>query len=161
MDKGDLHWRTHRAAYHAAALATLGSSPEWDSALREYMKRRVLANADMEFGASYRSEEKRLRIRWSLEAKFGKSWRTDPRAEAESLSLDTFTEADDAATFDDFTRPLFRAAHSLALTPAPTFEAACFKQLMMETEAVYCDGDMPRDCMEIVEEDFTRLAGVL
>lgn len=161
MSVSDIDWRTHRATYHAAALAALGGSPEWDVALRAYIHRRVLANADMEFGASYRSEDSRMRIRWDLEARFGKGYRQHPDAADEVAELDAFVDQDDAATYENFSRPLFHAAHQLALTPAPSLEAACFKQLMMETEEIYCDGDMPRDCMEIVEEDFARLAGVL
>jgi hypothetical protein len=52
---------------------------------------------------------------------------------------------------------MWKAAIALALTPAPDLAAALYKIEVIKHEELDNDRDIPRDPMELVAEDMTRL----
>jgi len=146
-----------RMVFHQAALATLGADAAWDRAVLAFIKADVLQHADLEFGAAAKHQAKDYRARIGLESRYGKEWRLNPAAQAlRDQIYDEAIAADDAWT-RDYCAPFWQAGRELALTPAPTMAAAVFKANVIEKAEIWNDSAFPRDAMEIVIEEMTRL----
>ncbi|QCI92134.1 hypothetical protein [Novosphingobium sp. EMRT-2] len=156
---GLVHDIAARAAYATVALGTLGTCPIWDAAVSAYLCRLTLQNADAEFGSLAKSIDETTRLSMSMKQRHGERWCENPAlADTRSRIAREDLAANDQWT-DDFCRPLWRAANELAATPAPTLAAATFKALMIEYEEVWNDTNFSADCMDILQADFSRLAG--
>ncbi|MFC4293560.1 hypothetical protein ACFO0A_00650 [Novosphingobium tardum] len=138
------------------ALANTGSA-EWDDRLAEYLRLDALTRADLAFGPFGDANEKFEWTKYSLEHKYGTSFERDPRAAAEwSETFDRLHEAEQLH-FQARGKHSWLAACELCLTPAPNLSAALFKIEVIKREERDCFEDMPRDPMELVQEDMDRL----
>ncbi|WP_066561006.1 hypothetical protein [Croceicoccus bisphenolivorans] len=153
----DIDTIAKRVALHGAALATLGTDPAWDKALRAYLRADALQQADLEFGETAKGQERRKLECIMLADRYGPEWRKHPGAEAERRRIFEEGEESDKRWTERFCKPYWRASRELALTPAPTIAAAMFKATMIESDEVWNDCDFPADCMEILQSDFARL----
>ena len=135
------------------------TTDEWGLRMAEYLRAAALQRADEAFGALAKvAEECTLRdIR--LEARFGPGFRSIPEARAimDRTPTSGMRDSDDAHC-EDFCKPLWQAQRELAATPAPNLAAALFKVHLIEEAELDNDSVFQRDCMEIVQADFARLA---
>lgn len=150
---------TQCATLHSAALATLGSDPTWDKALKAYLRADALQRADSEFGALDKASAAFRRSRWALEDMYGPNWSGVPKATAEHQPAFAAMQAAEDRWAQTFCQVLWRTSRELALTPAPTIAAAMFKATLIEIEDLSNDCDFPADPMEVLQADFARLAG--
>lgn len=155
----DIRYITERVAFTSQALATLGGSPEWDAALRDYLACEALSYADGEFGDFAKANEVDDRRRYDLEARYGKDPRSDSNGAIEWEAMWEAIRAAEERQADQYLRPLWKAGRALAQTPAPTFQAAVFKTTFIARDEVWNDGSMEADCMALIAEDFARLQG--
>lgn len=155
--------RTAMAAelgYTSAALETLGTCPLWDARMINYLSLMTLGSADAAFGTLAQIERKLDETRRDTEIKYGKAWRmTQDGAELSAALHEADLAAGDAHSAT-YIEPYERTAIDLACTPAPTLRAAIFKTRLIRWVELDNHISMPRDPMEIVAEDFARLAAM-
>ena len=157
-----------------AALSALASSPlalggslataadvdrtEWDRRLFDYQRLDASQNADADFGQYRKSEDEFTMSKARIERAYGKHFNRHPEAVAEWEKVwARLTEAEERR-YQAFLLPMWEAAIALAMTPAPDLTAALYKIEVIKHEDLDNDRNMPRDPMEIVAEDMTRLA---
>lgn len=150
---------TARAVFTQFALSTTGIDPVWDKALHAYLRADALQHAVSQFGPLAQVEEKRQHAQIELEAKYGRNWTSHPDTEQRRGELDKECSAAETDWSERHCRPFWRAGRELAATPAPSMPAALFKAVLIEQDEVWNDGDFPLDAMQVLHEDFARLAG--
>ncbi|MGD9664944.1 MAG: hypothetical protein AB7U34_07040, partial [Novosphingobium sp.] len=57
-----------------------------------------------------------------------------------------------------YCEPFWKAANELALVPSPSIAAAAFKAALIERDEVWNDKNFPADAMQVLHDDFARLA---
>ena len=147
-----------KLALTSQAASTMGFDPKWDAAVANFLRTFSLWQADEEYGAKAKVDEAWQASHILLESRFGKGWKHHPDAAAEIEQADAAYQAGEDAHHEAFVAPYWKALRDLAGTPAPSIAAATFKQLLIQSEEVWNDSAMEVDCMQIVVEDFTRLA---
>lgn len=148
-----------KLALTGQATSTLGTDANWDRGIRNFLRRYALWNADSEFGSKAKAYDASGREALYLECKFGKGWKHHPQAQADvRRRFEAVSKAEDESS-ERYLLPYWESIRDLALIPAPTIEAASFKQLLIEAEELWNDPAMKADCMQIVIDDFERLAG--
>ena len=150
---------TYKLAVTQQALATMGADTDWDARITAYLRTYHLMEADEEFGVGGRANEAALAKRIELEGRYGKGYRQHPAAQAEYEALKAMEQTAEDERHRDFVAPHWAALRELAVTPAPTLAAACFKQFLIQSDEIWNDGALGADCMQIVIDDFARLAG--
>ena len=146
--------------YQAASnpmLAQTGNAA-WDKAFADYVCFDALQDADHTFGGYAAALEDHTLTKVRLIERFGKAYSATPEAAAEAeAAFEKVSEAERTREAK-YLRPYWKSAIALAMTPAPNLAAAIFKVQLVKREQLERDGDMPRDPMEIVNEDMARLA---
>lgn len=148
---------TYKSVLTQQALGTMGANSDWDARITAFLSTLHLMHADEAFGAKSKTDEAASWVAIKLEGKFGKGWKQHPDASAEVALLDVSEKAADEAHHQSFIAPYWAAMRGIALTPAPTLAAACFKQSIIQSDEVWNDSAMDADCMQIVADDFARL----
>lgn len=149
---------TYKLALTNQALSTMGVDAEWDARITAFLSTMHLMHADEEFGAKGKADEAASKVAIKLESRFGKGWEDNPGASEEVRLLSISVKAAEDAHHQTFVAPYWAAMRRIALTPAPTLTAACFKQFIIQSDEIWNDSDMEADCMQIVVDDFARLA---
>lgn len=149
----------YRLALTSQAMTTLGVDPGWDGAVSDFLRTFSLWQADENFGTYSKASEAWGLATLDLTRRFGDDWEhslagaRDHRAAREALRI-----AEDAH-HEDFVVPYWKALRDLTATPAPTIQAACFKTMLIQCEEIWNDSAMEANCMQLVQDDFARLAG--
>lgn len=149
---------TVRAAMTTRALSTLGACPQWDRAVCEFLRLQALSHSNDEFGPFADANEAFDWVRLNVESKYGRSWREVPQAAEEMKAAHAAIRQAEEQQADEYLRPLWAAHRALALTPAPTFNAALFKSELMAWEEIWNDNRLERNGFEIVVEELARFA---
>jgi hypothetical protein len=140
-----------------AALSAETDDPAralWNERLAEYLRRRALYDAESAFGPFRAAQDAHDAVIQSLEARFGKSYRSKEGAKNElAASWAALTAADELNT-RSFLEPLWNAARTLTLTPAPDLAAAIIKADIINREESWNDVDLDADAMDLVAADF-------
>lgn len=149
---------TNRATFIALGTQALGGSHEWDRAVRKYLRADALQHADSQVGAYAKVTEEATRDRIVLQGQYKsrKISNVDHGAALDRIS--TIEEEASTRWTADYLEPYWAAARELALTPAPTFVAALFKEQVMFREDLANDTEFGSDCMAILRSDFERLS---
>jgi hypothetical protein len=150
---------THKAVSMSAAIATLGTDPEWDRRVTEYLRCDALQSAFAGFGGLFQAAEDCTLKRWEAERLFGHGWQQT--AEGRAFMADAHKKVNQAEELhaETYLRPFWNAAKALVMTPAPNVQAAAYKALVIEADEIWNSHDMPDDCLQIVADDFARVTG--
>lgn len=130
---------------------------EWDTRFAEWLRLDGLLRANYAFGDMARAREEYDNAKWCLSEKYGKRFRSIPKADsAHSEAFQAIRAAEDRS-MEQFGTPMWKACTALAETPAPNLAAALFKIELIKREELDNDASIARDAMEIVIEDMERL----
>lgn len=140
------------------AAATMCGDPAWDKAVTAFLRTYSLWQADDKFGSQAKAEAAFDLVRSEAEERYGKGWQQNPVARQVMDAASDILRAAEDESHDRFVAPYWQALRDLANTPAPTIAAAAFKALLIQSEDVWNDANMTADCMQIVQDDFARLA---
>lgn len=155
----EIHYFTLRAATTTRALSTMGECPRWDRAVSDYLRLDALYRADAAFGATSQAEEAHTLEGMAIEGQYGREWRAIPEAMARHNAAQAALRSAEDKQVGAFAKPLWAAQRTLALTPAPSLNAALFKAEAIESEDIWNDNEFRADAFELVAVELARFAG--
>lgn len=138
--------------------------PDWNRAFTAYVAAVALNSADFAFGALSIASDRWTLAKAKMEREHGirpkhgyKHGNVEAAYKAATEELQYAEESYSA----NFGEPLWDAAEKLALTPAPTLQAALFKIEVIKRDELYCHTTVISDgvggAMALVQRDFDNL----
>lgn len=147
------------AAFAAQGLATKGIDATWDKAVDAYLTTRALMQIDELCGPHLKFVSAMRERVDNLIHTYGKGWKLLPAMRATRDEISAAQAAEEERLVCEIYTPFWQAQRTLAVTPPPTLGAALWKAATIEIDETWNDATIPRDCAEILTEDFARLMG--